>query len=570
MKYINRTNIDLKKVGDNFLRELLLARGVIKNEPGYLEKFFNPTKEKNELDPSLFDNIEDGYRLLMSHLKNHSKFYLVVDPDADGYTSSALFYNYIKQVFSTYEPNIIYHIPEGKAHGLDTIMDWFPDIGDNSLIVLPDSSSNDYEYHKELRTRGYDLLVLDHHLTSEYSQDAVVINNQLSEKYENKNLSGVGVVYKFFEYVEKREKMESYSTQYLDLVALGQTGDMMNMNTLENRYILTEGLKNINNRFFQTLLDKQDFSLKGERTQIGIAFYIVPLINSIIRLGLPEDKEKLFLAFVQPDLIYPSTKRGHKEGDTENICEQMARICVNTKNRQNKERDKALEILDIQIIEQCLSDNQIIILNADELDIPKTMTGLCAMGVVSKYKKPVLLGRIDENGYFKGSARGNNDSELKDFKGFLEESGFMEEVAGHAQAFGQAIKVSNIDKLIKYANEKLANINFGEGFWEVDFVVNGNYQYLPRLINQLVDGKEFYGQGCPEPMIAVNDIIIDTKDILYRGQESNTVAFKFNNIEYIKFKDSELADSLRMQTGKIKLSIVGVPQINEWCGKITQ
>jgi hypothetical protein len=38
-----------------------------------------------------------------------------------------------------------YHIPEGKEHGLATIMDWFPEQGNGALIVMPDSSSNDYE-----------------------------------------------------------------------------------------------------------------------------------------------------------------------------------------------------------------------------------------------------------------------------------------------------------------------------------------------------------------------------------------------------------------------------------------
>ena len=56
-------------------------------------------------------------------------------------------------------------------------MDWFPENGENCLIVLPDSSSNDYEYHKILKDKGYELLVLDHHLAEKYSQDAIVINN---------------------------------------------------------------------------------------------------------------------------------------------------------------------------------------------------------------------------------------------------------------------------------------------------------------------------------------------------------------------------------------------------------
>jgi single-stranded-DNA-specific exonuclease len=56
-------------------------------------------------------------------------------------------------------------------------MDWFPEQGNGALIVMPDSSSNDYEQHKELKERGYDILVLDHHEADHYSEDAVVVNN---------------------------------------------------------------------------------------------------------------------------------------------------------------------------------------------------------------------------------------------------------------------------------------------------------------------------------------------------------------------------------------------------------
>ncbi len=108
----------------------------------------------------------------------------------------------------------------------------------------------------------------------------------------------------------------------------------------------------------------------------------------------------------------------------------MARICSNTKSRQNKERDKALELFDIQIIENCLDENKIIVLNADELDIPKTMTGLCAMGVVSKYKKPVIIGRVDSEGHLKGSMRAPSNTPIKNFKEFLLSSNLMDYVEG--------------------------------------------------------------------------------------------------------------------------------------------
>ena len=170
MNYIRRTN---KVIKENFVKELLLDRGIIKEDNEFLEKFLRPRKDSNEIEPEKLDNMEAGYQLLMGCLKGHKKMLLVVDCDVDGFTSAALFYNYMMDNFKDYEPQIVYHIPEGKEHGLDSIMDWFPENGEGNLIVCPDSSSNDYDYHKELKARGYDILILDHHITPQYSEDAV-------------------------------------------------------------------------------------------------------------------------------------------------------------------------------------------------------------------------------------------------------------------------------------------------------------------------------------------------------------------------------------------------------------
>ena len=125
-------------------------------------------------------------------------------------------------------------------------------------------------------------------------------------------------------------------------------------------------------------------------------------------IGTPKEKEILFESFVNGEKIVPSTKRGHK-GETETIAEQSARNCTNARNRQNRDKEKAIDLLKIQIMNDCLDDNKILILNADELNVSNTLTGLCAMGVSAEYKKPVLLGRIND-GYLKGSMRGRGES----------------------------------------------------------------------------------------------------------------------------------------------------------------
>lgn len=563
MKYIRKTS---KEITDNFLRELLNDRQIFPQDNIRAQEYFiNPTMD-NILSSSQLDNIEKGYYLLKSHIDKGSRIFLCIDPDVDGYTSSALFYNYLKDNIPG-DYTIDYHVPEGKEHGLATIMDLFPlDNRSCDLIVLPDSASNDYKQHEILRKAGYDILILDHHEAPHYSENAVVINNQLSKNYINKSLSGVGIVWKFFQYWEMKEDLEKFSFRYTDLVALGQISDMMFMETLENRFICDYGLSNIENKFFKELVEKQAFSLgDGPLVQIGVAFYITPLINALIRVGNSLEKQRLFEAFITPDKIVPSTKRGEK-GLTETISTQSARNCTNAKARQNREKDKAMDLLNIQIANNCLDANKILILNADDLNVSNTLTGLCAMGVAAEHKKPVMLGRISTDGYLKGSIRGREESELKDFKKFLNSSGLMDYVEGHANAAGFSIKVSNIDKLIEYANKELKDINFNEGFYEADFIVKGNCSYLSEMIKNLDEGRALWGQGNDEPVIVVEDITINPSDIQIIGKNSDTIRFNFNGITYIKFKAKDLIEELKSYSSKLSITAAGKASINHWGG----
>ena len=155
--------------------------------------------------------------MFISHLTAGDKIFVQVDSDVDGYTSAAAFINYANMLAPGHaQQNISYRIHNGKEHGL--IVDTIPK--DVKLVVAPDSSSNDYEQHKILKEQGVDVLVLDHHEADKVSEYACVINNQLSKNYSNKNLSGVGVVYKFCQYIDKICNLE-YADNLLDLVAVG-------------------------------------------------------------------------------------------------------------------------------------------------------------------------------------------------------------------------------------------------------------------------------------------------------------------------------------------------------------
>lgn len=90
-------------------------------------------------------------------------------------------------------------------------------------------------------------------------------------------------------------------------------GDMMDLNELETRYIVEQGLANVKNLFLIYLIEKQSYSLgEGPLTPTKISFYIVPLVNALIRVGTDQEKEIMFEAFINGEKMVPSTKRGAK------------------------------------------------------------------------------------------------------------------------------------------------------------------------------------------------------------------------------------------------------------------
>lgn len=150
---------------DDFLRVVLENRGI--SEKDY-EEFMNSNSV--DLEGNTYhnlNNIQEGIETIWKHIENNDMITLVVDPDVDGITSSAILFDYLEKAksetlditgFATTNLSIksqfyinwdvVTH--EGKGHGLT------PDINinpDTKLIILPDGGSNDVEEHKKWQDR---------------------------------------------------------------------------------------------------------------------------------------------------------------------------------------------------------------------------------------------------------------------------------------------------------------------------------------------------------------------------------------------------------------------------------
>ena len=122
---------------------ILTNRGISKN---MISHYLNTTDEDIN-SPILFgaNTLAAAARTLIKHIHENHNCLVVVDSDCDGYTSAAIIINYLYDLFPAWVTNHLqWFIHDGKQHGLSDCIAGLLECN-YSLVILPDSSSNDFE-----------------------------------------------------------------------------------------------------------------------------------------------------------------------------------------------------------------------------------------------------------------------------------------------------------------------------------------------------------------------------------------------------------------------------------------
>lgn len=552
---------------DSAIETVLRNRGIKEEDYAhYLSTTDDDISDYNTLGKT---NLLNAAKALCAAINDNQKALVVVDSDCDGMTSSAILINYLHRVFPAWvENNITYFIHEGKQHGLGDCTDYALEFG---IVFCPDSASNDYESHKRLKERDITCIVLDHHEAEKISPDAIIINNQLSN-YPNKDFSGAGITWQFCRFLDSVLSV-NYADDYLDLVALGNCADMMAMTSIETKHIITKGFadNHIKNPFIATIAEKNSYSLGPHLTYMGVAFYIAPYVNAMVRSGTQSEKELLFnsmLEFKAEEKI-PSTKRGHLPGATEKLVHQAVRIAFNVKNRQNKAVDAGMALIEQKIVDENLLSDKAILVKLKEGEVDKNIAGLCANKIMSKYQRPCCV-LTEKNEELAGSARGYSKSGVESFKAICESSNVTNYCEGHANAFGISIP-SNEEiqkKFVKALNEMLANMRT-EPVYYVDYIFDGNHANQNDIL-QIAAFKDLWGQQFDEAMVAIEKVnITPTTLTLMSPNKKPTLKITMpNGIVALKFGSSQ-EEYETLLRADCMLNIVGKCNANTWLNKTT-
>ena len=550
----------------NILKEVLKNRG-IDDYYTYLD-----LDESVVIPYQKLDNIENAVDLFMNHFNNKNKIGVLVDEDPDGFCSASMMYLYIKRMDENYPVEYILH-KRAKAHGLsdDVIIP-----NDVKLLIIPDAGTNDCKECKELSEQGVDILILDHHEKEEDNPYALIVNNQMSNSYPNKCLCGAGVVYRFLQALDD-ENWNEFADDYLDLCALANISDVMDMRSFETRYLTDLGLLNINNKCFKALIDAQNYSMNGRVNIHNIQWYITPILNGMIRIGSQEEKELLFRAFIEQDEFFEYKKRATKDKPAETIQESIydraARLCKNAKSRQDKQKEKSVEQI-AEIAQSIPFDDKVVMIDTSDI-LDTGLTGVVAIKIAEMFNKPCILlnkfldkktGKIT----YGGSARNVNHSPIESFKDIVNSTNVFNFGKGHANAFGVNLDLDKKDEAINVMNNILRDVEY-DSTYRVDFILDIEDVGI-KLITELARFEDIVCQGIEEPMLAVENISL-TKDCFeIFGKNEDTISFMIDEIKYIQFKCKEgnpLYDWIQNawdENDSVTFNIVGKPSINEYNG----
>ena len=535
------------------------------------------------------DKLKRAAQALLSAVSQEQKILVVIDCDADGFCSSAILINYLYDLFPAWVQNCVkWFIHDGKQHGLsDVNVDQVAEDG-FAQVWTPDASSNDYEYHLAFAKKDIEIVVLDHHEAEIVSPNAIIINNQLCD-YPNKHFCGAGITWQFCRYLDSLMGMNN-ADNYLDLVALGNISDMMSLRSIETKHLIFKGFepKNIHNPFIARMMDKQEYSMSKKSLPNGVAWFITPFINSMVRSGEEAEKELLFKSFLKFHAfdIVLSDKRGHKPGETEQLVTQALRVADRVKKRQTDAQDEAMALLESMIEERGLLDNKMLLFLLEPGQVDKGIAGLAANKIMGKYQRPCAVltkreelvetwvpGRVAPLRQpvitYEGSARGCDAKGVYEFKDLCENTQLTEYVAGHQGAFGLGLREYNVERFLEATNRALDEMP-NERIHYVDYIYRGTDVKEPQLLD-ITNLSNLYGKDINESMVAVERLKVSADMVQVYVKKNNTLKITLpNRVALIFFDaDDDLCDRLKSTQGYIEMNIVGIPSKNVWNGWVS-
>jgi single-stranded-DNA-specific exonuclease len=496
--------------------------------------------------PYLMKGMDIAIERIKKGLSENERIAIYGDYDVDGVTSTALLYNFLKDI----NANVTYYNPDRIKEGYGINFEAIKKLSEDGvgLIISGDCGITAVKEVEQAKELGVDFIVTDHHKPPEELPQAVsVLNPKLKDcKYPAKEIVGVGVIFNLVIALRRALRDEGFFKNgepnlgdYLDLVALGTVADCAPLLDV-NRILVKEGIKRMQTpkRLGLQAL-KEASSIKGEVTSYDLGFKFGPRINASGRISTADNAVKLFIS--------------------DNL--EDAREIAKGLNKQNTNRQGTEAGIIKEAISQLESNPDIIGSNSIVL-VSRSwhpgIIGIVASRIVERYEKPTVLIAISEDGVGKGSGRSVDGVNI--YAALLECSNLFLQFGGHEQAAGLSIREENVDKFRKMFDKALeSNKEPYEKKLKIDCVVE--LESITESVISELDLLAPYGIGNPEPILLSKEVDVISQRIF----KDKHLGFKVK--ERGKFYDAIWFNMKEPSTLPDKINMVYTPEFNRWNGK---
>ena len=471
--------IEFKKLNIK-LQEYIKNKGL--SDPNFdIDKFLNPSLSDLH-DPSKLNNMIPACARIVKAIETNEKIVIYGDYDCDGISACTILYLFLKDKGADVDVYIPNRFDDG--YGLtDATIDEIEKSMKPKLIITVDLGITAINETINIKNRGIDLIITDHHEMGDTLPDTLVIDPKIpSQEYQYNGLCGTGVALKVIQQIGGIN--EAY--KYFDFAAIATIGDIVPL-TDENRAIAKLGLEKINRGECHKSIKHIMHELGLEQiNSTDVAFKIVPRINASGRMNT---SKKVFDYFIETDDL--KLRELFIVLETDN-AERLDEI-----QKGNLEIEKNLENIDI-------SDAPILLVTGD---FHQGVLGILSSRISHDYNRPTICFAKTEYGTYKGSGRSIGDIDLHDLT--LKCSKYCNRCGGHKMAIGLEVPEVNfnafkeeITKLAKQTideKEYLQNFEYSIEIEESDI----NKKFIDEL-----ETLEPFGANNEKPvfMLRVNEL----------------------------------------------------------------
>ena len=524
-------------------------------------------------DGSLMKDMKKGVSIIKNAILDKKKIVIYGDYDCDGVCSTTILY----KVFQALGANFKYHIPNREDEGYGMNSNRIRKLKEEGVevILTCDNGISAMEEVKLAKELGMTVVITDHHdipyveeggeRKNVIPEGDAVINPKQDDSYPFKELCGAGIALKFSEQLVKAMGRNFDEFKYLyQFAAMATVCDVVELLD-ENRIIVKEGLKIINNNPNKGLNELIKVS-KLEGKTIGeyhFGFVLGPCVNATGRLETADLSVELLITEDDDRARNLAQKLHELNAKRHDMTEEsVERVLEKIKNEKNKD-DKVIFVYDEEIHE--------------------SIAGIVAGRVREYYNLPTIIMTKGKD-MPKGSGRSiegyNMFEELSKCKEYIDKFG------GHPMAAGLSVKKENLP-LLKQALLSKCELTDEDIIPVIKIDSPIAIEKIDESLVCDIESLRPFGKGNNGPLLGAKNL--EVTRVFFMGKEGRFMKFRFKNSltggyidginfdKYEPFKE-EFIDKygenrfLKLQDdryGGFNMDIIYYPGINEFNGKRT-